>query len=121
MNSAESGEWRLYILRTASGMLYTGITTDVQRRFACHQSGKGAKALRGKGPLTLLFHCAAGDRSLASKLEYRVKQLKREHKLRLVQHQPESLMTWLADQNLLKGSENAMSPSASVSASSASL
>lgn len=87
--------WRLYILRTASGMLYTGITLDVERRFCQHQQGKGAKALRGKGPLELLFHCEAGDRSLASKLEYQVKQLKRNEKIRLVEHQPDSLTVWL--------------------------
>lgn len=95
MSILSSAGWRLYILRTASGMLYTGITNDVARRFCQHQQGKGAKALRGKGPLELLFHCEAGDRSLASKLEYQVKQLKRHEKIRLVEHQPESLIAWL--------------------------
>jgi len=95
MSTLSSAGWRLYILRTASGMLYTGITNDVARRFCQHQQGKGAKALRGKGPLELLFHCEAGDRSLASKLEYQVKQLKRHEKIRLVEHQPESLAAWL--------------------------
>lgn len=96
MSSAVPADWRLYILRTANGMLYTGITNDVDRRLAQHQSGKGAKALRGKGPLELLFHCEAGDRSLASKLEYQVKQLKKPQKIRLVEHQPVSLVQWLA-------------------------
>lgn len=91
----DSAPWRLYILRTASGMLYTGITNDVARRFVQHQSGKGAKALRGKGPLELLFHCEAGDRSMASRLEYQVKQLKRQEKIRLVEHQPVCLSVWL--------------------------
>lgn len=95
MSTLPSAGWRLYILRTAGGMLYTGITNDVARRFSQHQQGKGAKALRGKGPLELLFHCEAGDRSLASKLEYQVKQLKRHEKIRLVEHQPESLDAWL--------------------------
>ncbi|MBK4726317.1 GIY-YIG nuclease family protein [Pantoea agglomerans] len=96
MSAAAPGDWRLYILRTAKGMLYTGITNDVARRFAQHQSGKGAKALRGKGPLVLVFHCEAGDRSLASKLEHQVKQLKKPQKIRLVEHQPVSLVQWLA-------------------------
>ncbi|MFS2221271.1 GIY-YIG nuclease family protein [Pantoea sp. B65] len=91
--------WQLYILRTASGVLYTGITNDVARRLRQHQAGKGAKALRGKGPLALMFHCDAGDRSSASKLEYQVKQLKRQDKVRLVASQPESLSDWLANQN----------------------
>ncbi|MBJ7222611.1 MULTISPECIES: GIY-YIG nuclease family protein [unclassified Brenneria] len=83
--------WYLYMLRTATGLLYTGITTDVTRRLAQHQSGKGAKALRGKGELTLAFQCLAGDRSSALKLEYRIKQLSKEQKERLVQDQPVSL------------------------------
>lgn len=95
MIESESAGWRLYILRTANGMLYTGITNDVARRFLQHQAGKGAKALRGKGPLELLFHCEAGDRSSASRLEYQVKQLKRQEKIRLVAHQPVSLSAWL--------------------------
>ncbi|WP_158782100.1 GIY-YIG nuclease family protein [Pantoea sp. BAV 3049] len=96
MNKSDATPWRLYILRTARGVLYTGITNDVARRFAQHQAGKGAKALRGKGPLELLFHCEAGDRSSASKLEYQVKQLKRHDKIRLVAHQPVSLSLWLS-------------------------
>lgn len=94
MNTTAAG-WRLYILRTAKGLLYTGITNNVDRRFNQHQNGKGAKALRGKGPLELLFHCEAGDRSQASKLEYQVKQLKKQEKIRLITHQPESLTLWL--------------------------
>ncbi|PIJ51094.1 hypothetical protein BL250_01570 [Erwinia sp. OLTSP20] len=87
--------WRLYILRTARGVLYTGISTDVSRRFAQHQRGKGAKSLRGKGPLELLFDTAAGDRASASRLEYRVKQLTRQQKLRLIAEQPCCLSHWL--------------------------
>ena len=45
--------WFLYLIRTADNRLYTGITTDVPRRFRQHQAGKGAKALRGKGDLLL--------------------------------------------------------------------
>ncbi|MCI4237677.1 GIY-YIG nuclease family protein [Dickeya dianthicola] len=84
--------WFLYLLRTGSGLLYTGITTDVARRLAQHQSGKGARALRGKGPLALVYHCVAGDRSTALKWEYRVKQLSKMQKERLVQHQPSTLI-----------------------------
>lgn len=97
MSSTSEAGWQLYIVRTACGMLYTGITNDVTRRFRQHQDGKGAKALRGKGPLALMFYCEAGDRSSASKLEYQVKQLKRRDKLRLVACQPGSLQQWLAN------------------------
>jgi len=99
MDNSATPVWQLYILRTASGMLYTGITNDVARRLHQHQQGKGAKALRGKGPLALLFHCEAGDRSSASKLEYQVKQLKKQDKIRLVESQPASLSQWLASRN----------------------
>lgn len=89
--------WHLYMLRMSSGILYTGITTDVERRVAQHQAGKGAKALRGKGALELVFHCQAGDRSNALKLEYRVKQLSKKQKENLVAHQPSCLNDLLSD------------------------
>lgn len=76
-------------------MLYTGITTDVTRRLGQHQAGKGAKALRGKGELELVFHCVAGDRSLASKLEIRVKKLSKVQKELLVSCMPEDLVVYL--------------------------
>ncbi|PDO86130.1 GIY-YIG nuclease family protein [Kosakonia pseudosacchari] len=76
--------WFLYLIRTADNMLYTGITTDVTRRFIQHQSGKGAKALRGKGALALAFSAEVGERSLALRLEYRIKQLTKRQKERLV-------------------------------------
>ncbi|GKV78177.1 GIY-YIG nuclease family protein [Pectobacterium brasiliense] len=88
---AEDSLWYLYILRTVAGALYTGITTDVSRRLNQHQTGKGAKALRGKGELTLVFHCRVGNRSDALKLEYRIKQLSKNQKERLVQDQPRTL------------------------------
>lgn len=87
--------WHLYMLRTPTGMLYTGITTDVQRRLHQHQQGKGAKALRGKGELTLVFHCEAGDRSEASKLEYQVKQLSKKQKEQLVHSCSEDISAFL--------------------------
>ena len=86
--------WQLYMLQTAAGMIYTGITTDVARRLLQHQQGRGARSLRGKGPLTLMFHCPAGDRAAASRLEYQVKQLTRTHKLLLIAQQPACLTTW---------------------------
>lgn len=62
--------WHLYLIETASGALYTGITTDVERRFREHDGGKrGARALRGKGPLRLVHRQAVGSRSEALKLE----------------------------------------------------
>ncbi|MBY5920161.1 GIY-YIG nuclease family protein [Ferrimonas balearica] len=79
-------DWYLYLIRTNAGHLYTGITTDVSRRFSEHLAGapKGARALRGKGPLTLVYQTLVGDRSTALKLEYRVKQMSKAQKEALV-------------------------------------
>lgn len=78
--------WYLYLVRCRNGTLYTGITTDVERRFAEHQEGgpKAARYLRGKGPLELVYTMVAGDRAMASALEYRVKSLKRTDKQSLI-------------------------------------
>lgn len=75
----------LYIVRCADDTLYTGIATDVPNRMLQHESGaRGAKYLRGKGPLRLEFNEPVGDRSCASRLEYRVKQLNRQQKEALI-------------------------------------
>lgn len=86
-----TASWYLYLIRTGNGILYTGITTDVVRRLAQHERGLGAKALRGKGPLTMVFHCPAGDRGNALQWEYRIKQLTRKQKEQLIASQPQSL------------------------------
>ncbi|WP_319018121.1 GIY-YIG nuclease family protein [Gallaecimonas mangrovi] len=76
--------WFLYLVRTRHGHLYTGITLDVPRRFAEHQSGKGAKALRGKGPLVLVYSEEVGSHSEALKRELAVKGLSKARKEALV-------------------------------------
>ena len=70
----EAPVWHLYLLETAAGALYTGITTDVARRLAEHRAGRGAKALRGKGPLVLCHQEPVGSRSEALRLEARLKR-----------------------------------------------
>jgi len=64
--------------------LYTGIATDVERRFAEHEAGQGAKYLRGKGRLKLKKKKRIGTHSLALKIERRVKRLPKHKKERLV-------------------------------------
>jgi putative endonuclease len=76
--------WFLYIIRCRDYSLYTGIATDVGRRFIEHEQGHGAKYLRGKGPLTLEFYKKAGSRSRALTLECRIKQLSKAEKERIV-------------------------------------
>ncbi|WP_155829329.1 GIY-YIG nuclease family protein [Halomonas huangheensis] len=67
--------WYVYVVETAAGALYTGISTDVVRRLEEHRSGRGAKALRGRGPLTLVHQVPVGDRSEALREEARIKRL----------------------------------------------
>ena len=76
--------WKLYIIRCGDGTLYTGITTDVEKRFAAHNSGKGAKYTRGRGPLELVYREECGDHSMALKREVEIKKLSREEKEKLI-------------------------------------
>ncbi len=75
----------LYILRCGDGSLYTGIATDVDKRLTVHQSGKGAKYTRGRGPLTVVYREECADKSAALKREWEVKALSREKKLALIE------------------------------------
>lgn len=79
-------QWFVYMVRTARGALYTGITTDVARRFSEHQAGapRGARSLRGKGPLELVFSAETRNRVTASKLEWQIKRWPRWQKEALV-------------------------------------
>lgn len=89
------GLWFVYLVRTASGLLYTGISTDPNRRLRQHQGdiAGGAKALRGKGPLQLVWQISAPNRSVASQWEHQLKKLPKKAKERLVEQcwQPEFL------------------------------
>ena len=78
--------WYLYLVRCRDGSLYTGITTDVARRFTEHQEnrGAGAKYLRGRGPLILVFQKRLGSRSLALGVESKVKKLSKARKEELI-------------------------------------
>lgn len=75
--------WGVYILECGDGSLYTGITNDLAGRMAAHESGKGAKYTKGRGPFRLVHHEDCGDRSQASKRERAIKGLKKEEKLKL--------------------------------------
>ena len=77
-------DWHLYLVRCRDGSLYTGITTDVARRFAEHRENAGAKYLRGRGPLTLVFRKKLGSRSLALGVESKVKKLSKAKKEELI-------------------------------------
>ena len=79
-------QWTLYLVRLKNGDLYTGISTDVARRFAEHQAGgkKAARYLRGKGSLQLVYSREIGSRSAALQAEAAVKKLSKPAKEQLV-------------------------------------
>jgi len=85
MSSAANGaDWYVYMIRCRGGMLYTGIARDVERRLREHQAGCGAKYLRGRGDLELVFRERAGCRSRALRLERALKRLSKARKEALV-------------------------------------
>jgi putative endonuclease len=79
-------EWQLYMVRCRDGSLYTGITTDVPRRLAEHQKsqGPGAKYLRGRAPLSLVFQMELSSKSLALSVEIQIKKLPKAKKEDLI-------------------------------------
>ena len=82
--------WYLYILRCGDNTLYTGITTDVEKRLEAHRSGRGAKYTRGRAPLELVYRETCGSHSDALKREAEIKKLSRQAKEQLVKSQIDS-------------------------------
>ena len=80
--------WCLYVLKCADDSLYTGITTDPDRRLHEHNhSPRGARYTRARRPVELIKTWPASNRSQASRLEYAFKALSRPEKLKLLQAQ----------------------------------
>lgn len=82
-NSIEKKHY-VYILRCSDGTLYTGWTTDVQKRLEAHNSGKGAKYTRSRLPAELVYTEEYDDKTEAQKREYAIKQLSRSEKEALI-------------------------------------
>lgn len=77
--------WSIYIVRCADNSLYTGITTDVDRRLKEHNDGKsGAKYTRNRRPVSLVYQESAESRSHASRREREIKRLTQRQKLDLI-------------------------------------
>ena len=79
-------DWHVYLIRCGDGTLYTGVATDVSRRLEEHRrgEGKGAKYLRGRGPLELVLERTVGPRGVALSVESRIKRLRRARKEELI-------------------------------------
>ena len=76
----------VYIVRCADGTLYTGWTTDVDRRLKAHNDGTGAKYTRSRRPVELVYQEKFDDKIKAQKREWAIKHMKREEKLFIVQN-----------------------------------
>ncbi len=88
---AERGAvWHLYILECGDGTLYTGITTDIDRRVREHQEGKGARYTRTHSPVLLVHEEECGSRSQALARECAVKSLPRRKKDDLIRREEAS-------------------------------
>ncbi len=78
-----SGVWQVYLLRCADGSLYAGVTTDVERRLAEHNAGRGARYTRSRLPAELVYWEEAPDRAAAQRREYAIRRLSPAQKRRL--------------------------------------
>jgi putative endonuclease len=78
------GGWLCYILCCSDDTFYTGITNDLEKRLAAHNSGTAARYTRGRGPVELVFAESCADKSAALKREMKIKSLSRTKKLALI-------------------------------------
>jgi putative endonuclease len=76
--------WRVYIILCSDGTLYTGISSDPERRFAQHDGRRGARYFRGRCPVRLVYLEGGHDRGSASRREAAIKKLPRREKLKLL-------------------------------------
>lgn len=76
-----------YILKCSDGTFYTGWTTDLKRRLAAHNSGKGAKYTRARLPVQMVYVEEYGDTQSARRRECSIKRLSRMEKLKLIGRQ----------------------------------
>jgi DNA-binding protein HU-beta len=77
--------WHLYLIECSDGSLYTGITTDVERRFQEHRDGKGARYTRSHKPVRLVASCLVGSRAEALRAELALKRMPKDRKIAAVQ------------------------------------
>jgi putative endonuclease len=76
--------WTVYVLRCCDNTLYTGVTTDLERRVEEHRSGEGAKYTRGRGPIEIVYTETGYDQGAALSREHEIKSLSKSEKESLV-------------------------------------
>lgn len=92
--------WFTYIIETNDGQLYTGITTDMDKRWHTHLKGSGARYFRGRKPERLCYLELHQNRSQASKREAFIKSLKRAEKMLLIDQYREQTLLLTTSTNL---------------------
>jgi predicted GIY-YIG superfamily endonuclease len=78
--------WTVYVLRCKTGELYTGCTTDLERRVREHNSGSGSKFTRSRLPVDVVYKEELAGRSEALRRERAIKAMRRSAKLLLIGH-----------------------------------
>lgn len=73
--------WFVYLLKCSDNTLYCGITNNLEKRLAAHNSGKGAKYTKSRRPVVLFKVFDVSNKSEALKLEFKIKKMSREEKL----------------------------------------
>ena len=85
--TAVGGQWSavfVYVVECADQTLYTGWTTDVERRLKAHNAGRGAKYTQQRSPVRLVYIEEVPDRRAALKRELQIKRMSRAEKLKLI-------------------------------------
>ena len=81
---SKQSSWCVYILKCSDNTYYTGITNNIQRRIEQHETNKGAKYTKGRGPFALVYQDKCKNRSEASQKEYAIKKLTLPEKNNLI-------------------------------------
>ena len=86
---SDNCDWYVYILECLDDSLYTGITNDLDKRMQAHKSGVGSKYVNSTGFNRLLHAITVQNKSIAAKLEYKIKQLDRNDKITFFMQHPD--------------------------------
>ena len=83
--------WFVYIIESSDSSYYTGITTDIERRFEQHLNGTGARFFSGRKPIKIVYSESGHSKTSAARREYEIKKLTRKEKLRLIGYMPKAI------------------------------
>jgi putative endonuclease len=85
-NRTKKTKYYVYIIQTKDATFYTGMTKNIKKRMALHAAGKGAKYLRGRTPLTIVYRESCRDIKTAMVRELQIKRYSKRQKQKLIDH-----------------------------------